>query len=145
MKKLFKIFIAAVLSTSLLFSSSLTASAADLNEGIMPCYDYASNCSPSFNINASGRGVTELRYLGNSDSFREVKVSVKLEKQILWLFWVGFDNNVWSTSSTDLNGYLYHIFDLDGTGLYKATFTIQFIGIDGSVNNIEEIIERRYS
>ncbi len=148
MKKVFRILTVAILAFSLLISSSFITSAADEDYGIMPCYSNVITCIPKFEINSSGDGIADVRYNAISSVFREARISVKIEKQFLWFFWtevdIGYSNNEWTASSTDVNGRFYNSFDLDGSGTYRAVFTIEFIGTNGSVDTIEDTIEKTY-
>ena len=67
---------------------------------------------------------------------------MKLEKRFLFVFWNYVDE--WSSSSTELNGDFFHTFTLDGSGTYRATFTLLITGNDGTVDTIEQVIESKY-
>lgn len=72
-----------------------------------------------------------------------MEVTVKLQKKFLLLFWTDVDE--WSSSSTENYGDFYHVFELNGTGTYKATFTLTITGTDGTVDTVTKEIESKYS
>lgn len=81
-------------------------------------------------------GVTYYGY----DSFVRADLNVKVQKRFLWVFW----NDVyeWNASSTELNGDFYHEFDItNGSGMYRAQFTLTVTGNDGTVDTITSTIE----
>ena len=150
MKKFFKKVVVSLLAIAMLFSGGIIASAAEsANDGISPYYTNCNKCSLSFTVADPGEAHVGVTYNAKNDVFKEARVTVKIQKKFLLFFWqtvdIGFANNEWTDSSTNVNGYFYNSFDVDGTGTYRAIFTIQIIGINGSVDLIEETIESKYS
>ena len=137
MKKIKKTLIA-ILLLVIMCMTNVTAFAS--NEGIMPCLSHTSDGSFSFSATANG-GYVDVTYHGY-DSFVRADLTVKIEKRFLLVFW----NDVceWSASSTDLNGILYTTLPLDGSGTYRATFTLKVTVNDGTVDTIEQVIESKY-
>ena len=81
-------------------------------------------------------GVTYYGY----DSFVRADLNVKVQKRFLLVFW----NDVyeWNASSTELNGDFYHEFDItNGSGMYRAKFTLLITGNDGTVDTVTSTIE----
>jgi hypothetical protein len=76
------------------------------------------------------------------DSFERIDVNVKLQKRFLLVFWNDVDE--WNASSTDPYAILAHTFALNGTGMYRATFTVTVTGSDGTVDVITDTIESKY-
>ena len=150
MKKLFRKITIGLLTITMLLSSGIIASAAEItDDNIMPYYTNCNKCSLSFTVSDPGEAHVGITYNAKSDVFSEARVTVKIQKKFLGLFWktvdIGLTNNEWTDSSTNINGYFYNSFDVDGTGTYRAIFTVQIIGTDGSVDLIEETIESKYS
>lgn len=143
MKKITKTFLIILLSLVMCMTSLPTfASEAQTDEstGIMPCFSHMNTARFSFSATSNG-GYALVTYDGY-DSFVRADVSVKVQKRFLWAFWSDVDE--WSTSSTDPNAILEHTFDLNGSGTYKATFTLTVTGTDGIVDTITETIESKY-
>ena len=134
MKKITKTLIALFL-IAILGMTNVTASAS--NEGIMPCLSHMSNGSFSFAATADG-GYVDVTYYGY-ESFVRADLSVKIEKKFLFFFWN--EVGTWSTWSNDIDGHFYHTIPLDGSGTYRATFTLLITGNDGTVDTIERVIE----
>ena len=69
-------------------------------------------------------------------------VLLMVEKRFLLVFWNDVDE--WSASSTDAEDYFFHTFTLNGSGTYRATFTLKITGNNGTVDTIEQVIESKY-
>jgi len=138
MKKITKTMIA-IFMIAIMSLTSITAFAS--NEGVAPCLSHTSNGSFSF-IATSDGGYVDVTYYGY-DSFVRANLTVKIEKRFLLVFWN--EVTTWSASSTELNGEFYNTLPLDGSGTYRATFTLKVTGNDGTVDTIERVIESSYS
>ena len=138
MKKITKVTLAMLL-VLVLSMTSITASATEAtpnyNEGIMPCLEHISRADFNFTALSDG-GHTSIYYNALDGSFSRAEIKVKLEKKFLLVFWNDVDE--WSASSTDLDGYFYHLFTLNGNGTYRATFTLTITGNDGTVDTITD-------
>ena len=143
MRKITKTLITIVLVV-IMCMSSLTAFAIDdqltANMGLSPRLSHTENTIFSFVATANG-GHTEVEYYGK-DSFVRADLTVKVEKRFLLVFWN--DVGEWSASSTNTEGYFFHTFALNGSGTYRATFTLKITGRDGTVDTIEQVIESKY-
>ena len=88
-------------------------------------------------------------YNGNSTTFVHAKLTVTFEKRVLGLFWrtvdIGTTNNEWVAFNSNVQGEFYDFVTMDGTGTYRANFKLEILGIDGSIDVIEESIDCRYS
>ena len=80
-------------------------------------------------------GVTYYGY----DSFVRADLNVKVQKRFLLVFW----NDVyeWNASSTEIDGDFNHEFELNGSGMYRAKFTLVITGNDGTIDTIPYTIE----
>jgi len=143
MKKITKAFLIILLSLVMSLTSIPTfASESQTNEnaGIMPCLSHMEDGIFSFNATSDG-GYCLVTYSGY-DSFVRADLTVKVERRYLWLIWTEVDE--WSVSSTDIEGYLCHVFTLTGSATYRATFTLLITGTDGTVDTVEQVIESKY-
>ena len=150
MRKILKRFVIALLTISIFVGRGFVVLAdSGADDQISPYYTNCNECSWSFKIFDPGEAHINITYIGKSDVFSEAQVTVKIQKKFLVFFWknvdIGLENNEWTATSTEVNGYFYNSFALDGTGTYRATMTLQIIGIDGSVDLIERTIENKYS
>ena len=132
-KSLIAIFLIAIMSMS-----SITVFAN--SDGPSPRLSHMSDGSFSFSATANG-GHVDVTYYGY-DSFVRADLTVKIEKSFLFFWWT--EVSTWSASSTELNGEFYNTLPLDGSGTYRAKFTLLITGNDGTVDTIEQVIESRY-
>ena len=144
MKKTTKSFLIICLALIMLLTNMpVYASNNVSNSGtITPRWSHVNNVIFSFQATSSG-GYIDVSYDGYEDSFAKANVHVKLQKKFLLVFWTDVDE--WSSSSTDAYGLLSHVFELNGTGTYRAIFTFEVTGTDGSVDNLTDTIESKYS
>ena len=86
-------------------------------------------------------------YIGNPDTFMVAKLTVTFEKRYLGVFWrtvdIGWENNEWVGRNADLRGEFYDYVTLDGTGTYRANFTLTIYGPD-TADVIEETMQCTY-
>ena len=134
MKKITK----TLLSTLLIVILSMTnVMAFATDEGISPRLSPMENGGFSFAAydNIGHIGVTYYGY----DSFVRADLNVKVQKRFLLVFW----NDVyeWNASSTEIEGEFYHECELNGSGMYRAKFTLTVTGNDGTVDTIPSTIE----
>lgn len=137
MKKITKLLVA-VLLIAVLSMASITAFASD--NAISPRLSHTSNANFSFAATANG-GYFDVTYYGY-DSLVRADLTVKIEKQFLFFFWT--EVATWSASNTDIDGDFYDIIPLDGSGTYRATFTLKVTGNDGTVDTITSEIKSKY-
>ena len=143
MRKITKTLIAIML-VAIMCMTNLTAFASDEQTNssteISPRLSHMSNGAFSFAATADG-GYVNVRYYGY-DSFVRADLTVKIEKRFLLVFWN--DVTEWSASSTEMEGHFYNTLPLNGTGTYRATFTLLITGNDGTVDTVEQVIESKY-
>ena len=142
--------ISLILMCILLISCPITAYASEIsNEQLMPRFSNCSKCVVTFTVSDPNTAYVGVTYNAYSDTFVQAKVTVQIQKKFLGLFWrtvdIGYSNNEWVDYSSAVNGYFYNSFTIDGTGTYRANFVVEIKGKDGSVDVIEDSIERRYS
>ena len=140
MKKTAKTFLILALS-AVMFLTAIPVFASGADTGISPRLSHMGGARFSFSALESG-GHVDVTYEGYDDTFVQATVTVKLEKRYLLFFWKDIDE--WSATSTELWGSFYHIFELDGTGKYKATITLEVLGTDGTTDVITDSIESTY-
>ena len=137
MKKIAKSLVAIIL-IAVMSMTSLTAFAAE--GGITPRLSHTDRATFAFAASSTG-GQTNVRYYG-FDSFIRANLTVKVQKRFLLVFWN--DVTEWSSSSTDVEGQFLHTCTLNGSGTYRAIFTLTITGNDGTVDTITETIESKY-
>lgn len=139
MKKFTKLItmllIAVILCTSVL---PLFANAAG---EATPRYVNTNDCYLYF-VASDGQAVASVSYRAKSAAFSYATISVKIQKRFLGIFWSTVDE--WTETCYDVNGYVENSTDLEDTGTYRAVFTVEIYGIDGSVDVIEDKITSTY-
>ena len=134
MKKITKTLIA-ILLMAVMSMTHVVASAAE--EGISPRLSHTENGGFSFAA-YDNIGHMDATYYGY-DSFVRADLNVKIQKRFLLVFWS--DIYEWNTSSTEIEGHFYHECELNGSGMYRAKFTLTVTGNDGTVDTIPFTIE----
>ena len=137
MKKITKTLVA-ILLIAVLSMTSITAFASD--DSVSPRLSHMSHGDFAFSATANG-GYAEVTYDGYN-SFVRADLTVKVEKRLLFVFWTEVDT--WTASSTDIEGYFFHTFNLNGSGTYRASFTLKITGNDGTVDTVTSEIESKY-
>lgn len=141
MKKITKILpallIVATICTGVL---PLFASAED---AIVPYYLNTTYCNCYFAISqGTGTGTATVAYQAQSDAFSYATITVKIQKRFLGIFWSTVDE--WTETCYDVTGTVYNATALEDTGTYRAVFTVEIYGKDGSVDTIEDKITSTY-
>ncbi len=110
-------------------------------DGISPYYLNTNSCNLYF-TSTSGDASATVIYKGNSSTFSHIVVTVKIQKRFLGIFWSNVDE--WTKTSYTVNGYVEDTTPLEKTGTYRAVFTVEIYGKDGSVDTIEDTITSTY-
>ena len=136
MKKITKTIVAILLIVVM----SMANVVAFAEEGISPRLSHMSGASFAFYASDSGGNISVV-YEGY-DSFVRAELTVKVQKRFLLVIWN--DVGEWSASSTDQYDMFSHTFALNGSGMYRAVFTLKIYGNDGTYDTIEKTIESKY-
>jgi len=137
MKKRFTFILTVIMTVSMLFGSAFPSSAVEAR------LSNSDEASVSFAIDEStGIGHFAVSYTGRENIFTYVKVSVKIQKRSLWFLWTDVDS--WNDTSTVRLGNFYTSFVLEGSGTYKASYTLEFYGTGSEVDVIENSITDSY-
>ena len=137
MKKTVKTIILIVLSM-LMCLTNISAYATESENAIMPRLSHLGDASFTFLADASG-GHIDVEYTGYPASFLGAKLTVKVEKRFLLVFWN--EVGTWtSETSTEVYGSFYHVMPLNGSGTYRATFTLEVLGTDGTLDVITDTL-----
>ena len=137
MRKITKTLVA-ILLIAVLSMTSITSFAS--NDVASPRLSHVGNANFSFGATPNG-GHIDVTYYGYQ-SFARADLTVLIEKEFLFFFWT--DVATWSASNTDVEGEFYDTIPLDGSGTYRATFTLLITGNDGTVDTITDVIKSKY-
>ena len=134
MKKITKTLVP-ILLIAILSMTNVIAFATE--EGISPRLSHMDSAGFSFAAvdNVGYIGVTYYGY----DSFVRADLNVKIQKRFLLIFWN--DIAEWNASSTEIDGDFNHEFELNGSGMYRAKFSLVITGNDGTIDTIPYTIE----
>lgn len=142
MKSIIKRWISLWLFCTLLCLSILPAFA---DEGQpTPRYTNTQDCVMSFAVSSSGASFS-VSYVAAQDTFLQAKLTVKLEKKVLGLFWTQVGDTWTSDYCYDYLGYISDTIPADGKGTYRATFKLTVYGNQGIADVIDNTIEVKYS
>jgi hypothetical protein len=96
------------------------------------------NCT----VNSAGKLQVALSALGINGKTTNIKVELYVEKKILGLFWtrvnIGYDNNTWTDSTTNISYSNTFNTDLQSSGTYRVTTTFTVSGSGGAADVIEK-------
>ena len=131
------------------FTASATEYDSSSNSGISPRFTNCEVCDFTFSVLDPGEAHVLVTYDSRASVFVQAKLTVKIQKKFLGLFWkdvdIGMTNNEWIEYSYDVDGRFYNYFPVDGTGTYRAVFLLEMHGTTGVSDEIEDTIEFRYS
>ena len=126
-----------------------TVSAAENEKNVTPRFTNCNYCNFIFQVLDPGEAHVSVRYSAKADVFTQAKLTVKIQKKILGLFWntvdIGAANDEWIAYSNAVFGEFYNNFSVDGTGTYRAVICLEVYGTSGVVDTIEDTLEFRYS
>ena len=135
MKKITKTLVA-ILLIAILSMTNVVAFATE--EGISPRLSHMDSAGFSFAA-TNDVGYIDVTYYGY-DSFVRADLNVKVQKRFLLVFWN--DIYKWNASSTEIEGDFVHQFDItNGSGMYRAKFTLLITGNDGTIDTVTSTIE----
>ena len=141
MKKTMKAILLVTMSVLMCLCSLPIYAAAEEQNQVMPRLSHMDGASFAFSAESSG-GYIEATYVGYSASFVQAKLTVKVEKRFLLVFWNDVDT--WTATSTELYGFFGHVMSLNGSGKYRATFTLEVTGTNGTVDVVDSQIQSEY-
>ena len=118
--------------------TSMPIYASEAESGISPRLTHTNGASYSFDATSS-IGYIYANYTAVDTTFVSAKLTVKVEKQFLFFFWS--EVGTWTSTSTEVLGRFYHEMPLTGAGTYRATFTLEVTGTDGTVDVLDTVIE----
>lgn len=138
MKKTLKSTIVVILCL-LMCLPSISVCATEAENQIAPRLSHMAGASFSFDA-TKYIGYISADYTGYDASFVSAKLTVKVEKRFLLVFWD--EVSTWTSTSTDIFGRFYYEMPLDGKGTYyRATFVLEVTGTDGTVDVVDGVIE----
>lgn len=141
--------ITAILSGNLLPFAVGANTPGSENQGISTYLTNCNKCSCTFAAGYEGQALVGVTYNAKSDVFTYAKLTVKIQKRFLGIFWttvdIGETNNEWVAYCYDVDGEFYNAFPLESTGTYRAVFTVEFYGTSGVVDVIEDTIQSVYN
>ena len=141
MKKSFKLLLPLLLSCVLLCMSIVPAYA---DSQPTPRFTNTIGCDMAFVVNANGAHFS-VSYEAIEETFLQAKLTVKLEKKVLGLFWTQVGDTWTSDYCYDYLGYISGILPASGKGTYRATFKLTVYGNQGIADVIDHTIDARYS
>lgn len=118
--------------------TSIPVYASEAESGISPRLTHTNSATFVFDATSSV-GYIDSTYTAVDTTFVSAKLTVKVEKKFLFFFWD--EVGTWTSASTEIFGGFYHEMPLTGSGTYRATFTLEVTGTDGTVDVITDTLE----
>lgn len=116
---------------------------------IVPYWDNTDQFTFNFEVYAPGTAYVEATYAAKAEVFTQAKITVKIQKRFLGVFWktvdIGEPNKEWVAYSNAVSGVFQNSFAVDGTGTYRAVFTLEIFSSGGTTDVIEDTMETKYS
>ena len=126
-----KKFLGVVICVSLMLSfMSIPVKAAEVE----PRYNVTSNIGVNFDIK-NNLATAQVSYVGRINQVKEAKVTTKLEKQFLWVFWTY--ETEWTDVSTKEDDLFTHTYGVS-SGTYRITVTFEITGTDGTTDTFTD-------
>lgn len=141
MKTAMKFWLPLVLTCVLLFMNVMPAFA---TEQVIPRYTNTLAANMAFSVDANGAHVVTT-YEAVEETFLQAKLTVKLEKKVLGLFWTDVGDTWTSDYCYDYLGYISGTLPASGKGTYRATFKLTVYGNQGIADVIDHTAEYKYS
>ena len=129
--------LAALLTVLMLLSLCVTVSATDI---VMP-YEVDRTLG-GFIIDSSGIAQIDYGCIGDSTT-ESIRVTVKLEKRTLLLFWKDVETWTVNVNGTSVSDYL--TYQLTDGGTYRCTITYEVTSSDGTVETDEYQAKAEYN
>lgn len=118
------------------------------DNGIAPCSACITQKSFRFTISDTGMASIRVIYEADSSNFSQAKVTVKLQKKVLGLFWttvdIGETDNLWVDYSSDSSGIFSFSTGLEDEGTYRAVITLEVTTTSGTKDVIEDKVQATY-
>lgn len=130
-----------MLLTAVILCTSILPLFANAAGEITPYYANTNICACSFAA-SNGQAIAAVTYKAKSAAFSYATITVKIQKRFLGIFWSTVDE--WTETCYDVNGCVENSTPLEDTGTYRAVFTVEIYGRDGSVDEIEDKITSTY-
>lgn len=115
--------------------------------GISPYLLNTDMCKCGFSA-AAGIAEVIVSYEAKESNFSYAKLTVKIQKRFLGVFWstvdLGLTTDEWIAYNYSASSFFSNSFPLEKTGTYRAVFTVEIYGKDGSVDTIEDTITSTY-
>lgn len=115
---------------------------------IAPCSESITQSSFRFTISDTGTASIRIIYEADGSNFSQAKVTVKLQKRVLGLFWttvdIGETDNLWVDYSSDSSGIFSFSTGLGDEGTYRAVITLEVTTTSGTTDVIEDKVQATY-
>ena len=118
--------------------TSIPVYASEAESGISPRLTHTNSATFVFDATSSV-GYIDSTYTAVDTTFVSAKLTVKVEKKFLFFFWD--EVGTWTATCTEIDGDFYYEMPLTGAGTYRASFTLEVTGTDGTVDVITNSIE----
>lgn len=130
-----------LLMNTLLISVSASGDTLSANNGPTPRWSTCAQCTTTFGV-ANDIAEIFVDYYADEASFTYAKFEVTVQKRYLLAFWRDVD--VWTKTSYEHSNYYFADIPVDGEGMYRAKFYLEFHAINGDVDVVEHTTKYDY-
>ena len=123
-----------LLMNTLLISVSASGDTLSASNGPTPRWTNCDMCTTSFGV-ANDIAEVLVDYYAYEETFTYAKLKVTVQKRYLLAFWRDVD--VWTKTSYENSAYYVAQIPVDGEGMYRAKFYLEFYGVTGAVDVVE--------
>ena len=140
-KTLIFILTMVLLMNTLLISVSASGDTLITNNGPTPRWTNCIQCTTTFGV-VDDIAEVFVDYNAREDIFTYAKLKVTVQKRYLLAFWR--DIEVWTMTSYEDSAYYVAHIPVDGSGVYRAKFYLEFYGVTGEVDVVEHTTKYDY-
>ncbi len=141
MKKQIKKIVAVVLMLCLFTATVTSVSAANVDDGIMPCLNNTMVVTTAMTIDTDGELTISYEYIGFSGVTTKAVVTTYIEKKVWGFFWERVDTGTTNDEYVDTFYKEEHFWNRVGTlsqsGTYRVTVQYKIYGSGGSADVID--------
>ena len=130
-----------LLMNTLLISVSASGDTLSTSNGPTPRWANCAQCTTTFGV-VNDLAEIFVDYNADPEVFTYAKLKVTVQKRYLLAFWRDVD--VWTKTSYNYSDYYVAHIPVDGEGMYRAKFYLEFYGVTGEVDVIEHTTKYGY-
>lgn len=130
-----------ILCVVLLMNTLFVSAGATTEDGITPRWTNTAMVDTTFGV-ANDIAEVFIDYYCREELFTHAVLTVTVQKRFLLVFWSDVD--VWTLTSFQHSAYYFANIPVEGEGVYRAKYYLEFYGNTGAVDVVEHTTEFDY-